>query len=485
MRIVLLLALLCLSACGKTQQVGAVYSAAAPLGTPPPEGKTIFLTIDGTGNSAISRTNAAHLFEMVDATSGARKGKLATYYAEGVGSRNQPLGLALGNGMSDDIRNAYTFLLGTYRKGDDIYLSGFSRGAYGVRALNGLIGFAGIPEAYALKPKDRARLARDLFRAYKIRKPAYDDARNALRLVRIDRVLGQYNLKGYQHSEPFSTPIKAMAIWDTVEALGMPDKRLTPVERIPEYFIEACNVKSVYHALALDDNRAYSFTPLTAGGSLLGKCPGRVERQRIEEVWFAGAHADVGGSYAPADRIDSHLPGVSLNWMLRHLANEGLLAKGTEVFEDKYGPIHDAKAYNAAYKVLYEHYRYPLKYQEEIDTLPKSKPKVHITALQRLLMLEKIDDTLKGQGCPSGTAAPRLFCSKEFGRFGFVAEMIAAGCMYPSVFGYALTPGQQCIRVICDPLPTGEERESTGYCDLEATEPDVRDNRGKRPEIAG
>lgn len=115
-----------LSGCATTN-VGALYPAAGERSTPV---KDILVTIDGTGNSQISRTNAARLFELVDANSAKRTAPLATYYAEGVGSRGEILGLATGKGIGTDVRQAYDFLTRTYHPKDRITLSGFSRGAY-------------------------------------------------------------------------------------------------------------------------------------------------------------------------------------------------------------------------------------------------------------------------------------------------------------------------------------------------------------------
>jgi hypothetical protein len=87
---------------------------------------------------------------------------------------------------------------------------------------------------------------------------------------------------------------------------------------------------------------------------------------QVEEVWFAGAHADVGGSYSPGGRTDGYLPGVSLNWMLDRLRPYKLFDASARAFEDREGPIHDAKAYSAAYKVMFRNRRKPLEYAARV-----------------------------------------------------------------------------------------------------------------------
>jgi uncharacterized protein (DUF2235 family) len=470
----IILLLMNLAAC-TTTSVGTSYPARidAPQGS-----KVIFLTIDGTGNSQVSRTNAGRLFELVDANSADRSVPLATYYAEGVGSRGQPLGLAIGQGMGRDVREAYDFLTRTYRTGgagresDRITLSGFSRGAYAVRILAGLVALAGIPDLSDREEEFRAHMVADLFAAYKIGGPASLADRNLLRMKRIRAVYDRYDVT--MSAQPVR--IRNLVLWDTVEALGLPDRRNDPTEDVPHYFIETCNVDRVFHAMAIDDNRAFSFTPIFARTAhMIDACGGATPH--VEEVWFAGAHADVGGGYAPDRQIDGFLSGVSLNWILDRLRDEGLFASNARVYEDRYGPIHDAKAYTAAYKILTRYRRTPFAYEYRSIGVD-SRPYVHISVLQRLLRLKELDATF--QNCVSKARVPRLLCAEELPSYGFLAEAvtpppapalpgaprpIGKPCLYKSVKGYALEPGQQCLRVVCD---SGvKESLSDFYCGLE------------------
>lgn len=412
--------------------------------------RDIFITIDGTGNSQISRTNAARLFEIIDAGSVSPAGReLATYYGEGVGSEGEILGLAAGMGMSEDIRNAYAFLTRTYRPGDRIVLSGFSRGAYAARALNGLIAVAGIPDLSSVTPNERKRIVKRVFSAYRNTPRRNWDIPERFD-KRLERVLKVYRDEGVViPAVDHGTKVKALAIWDTVEAMGWPDYSQDPDERDRHYYLTNCNVDHVFHALALDDNRAYSFTPIFAQGAKnYALCPEKETGAHVEEVWFAGAHADVGGTYAPDDQLEGHLPGISLNWMLERMVHVGLLPEGIAVFADENGPIHDAKGYSKAYTFLSEHFRYPKRYHEKVG-LAHINPKFHSSAIARLENALAIDANFahcRIARIPRKESA--ILCGYQLEQIGPVAELIERNCMKKTKTGYALIKNQPCIEVV-------------------------------------
>ena len=443
--LILVCALTSLSACISTQ-VGSIYRSSTETA---PIGRDIFVTIDGTGNSPVSRTNAARLFEMVDSASHLRGSReLATYYAEGVGSEGEFLGLAAGAGMSADIRNAYKFLTRTYRPGDRIFLSGFSRGAFGARALNGMIAVAGIPDLSDKPTSDQDRIVKRLFRAYKItRRKGHTHAQHFER--RLERVTAIYLDERIEpHGLDHAVPIAAMALWDTVEAMGWPDYTARPDERDRHYYLTNCNVNHIFHALALDDNRAYSFTPIFAQGARnYALCPEKEATAHIEEVWFSGAHADVGGSYAPGDMIDGHLQGVSLNWMLKRISPFGLVPKGSHVFADENGPIHDAKDFSGAYALLSRYFRYPLEYHGEAGV--ETRPAFHRSAVRRLARAIELDDYHpQCSRLSSNATGPTLLCGRDLDRYGPVAELKERNCITRGERGYSLVPDQKCINIV-------------------------------------
>lgn len=284
-RLLIALLALLLGACSTT--VGTLYQ---PAGVAPQTPRDIFIALDGTGNNQLSRTNVSRLYELVD---NSHVGKpRATYYGEGVGTGGRIIGAATGWGIGQDVRQAYAFLIDHWREGDRIFLAGFSRGAYTARILGGLIAIAGVPDLSRWPAKKRPAIIARIYDAYKTKRRRDDrlDKQNQRRLDAITKILGER-----PRSAGGEVMIEAMALWDTVEALGLPDRTANPFEDLDHYFLTTCNVKAAFHALSLDDNRAYSFTPILINTPRMrAAC---VEwRPQVEEVWFAGAHADVGGS---------------------------------------------------------------------------------------------------------------------------------------------------------------------------------------------
>ena len=476
-RIALLaLTLLALAGCS-TSQIGTLYQRAwqSPEASAN-QGRDIFLTLDGTSNTPIARTNAARLFEIVDSHSGGSDRQLATYYAEGVGSNGNPLGLIGGLGIADDIRNAFEFLTIHYRPGDRIFLSGFSRGAYAARAVGGLVATAGIPDLSGLSSKDRAKIVRKLSDAYAI-KPVDEDTRLTYferRQERIRRVLSEEGIAPRGLDQPIE--ITAMALWDTVAALGGPDRKADPREEVPQLLLTNCNVGKVFHALALDDNRSTNYTPVFADAyHIYAPCNGDNADGKVEEVWFAGSHSDTGGAYVAQAGIIDHMPGVSLNWILERFEAQGydLFPKGTRVFADPFGAIHNGREGSKIYELFKEVHRRPIAYQEMAYTPNPGDegdyavtrgdiplPSIHASALARLAIAKSLDAVFPecaGSREPDWTykADPsrkfRLLCSRDYEQFGLLAELRERDCLEEDANGYRLKPGQLCVKVVGEP----------------------------------
>ncbi|MEM6610555.1 MAG: DUF2235 domain-containing protein, partial [Pseudomonadota bacterium] len=251
--------------------------------------------------------------------------------------------------------------------------------------------------------------------------------------------------------------IEAMALWDTVESLGVPNRSSDPREEQDRYLLTNCNVKAVFHALALDDNRPKLFTPIYVDAKQnYADCTDDDEKARIEEVWFAGAHSDVGGTYPRNEVISNHLAGVSLNWMLRRLEPYKLAPENFEVYEDPFGAIHNARETLSAYRRIEKGFREPIDYQilaqflpEETtpdrDTRnaewPQKRPKVHASALARLRVVRQLNAFYSQ--CPSphqdtvsddqvDPDLPRLLCAHDLETTGFVAELKERQCLEKS-----------------------------------------------------
>ncbi|MCV6606181.1 MAG: DUF2235 domain-containing protein [Porticoccaceae bacterium] len=219
------------------------------------------------------------------------------FYDWGVGSYESRIsGGITGKGLHKNITDNYRYIVQNYAPGDEIWLFGFSRGAYTVRSLCGMINNCGI-----LKRPDAALIA-DAFRLYK--KPG---ARNAPK--------GDNSVAFRRAHSHRSRQVKFVGVWDTVGAMGIPLSFLGLFDDKDEFYDTKLgrNVKVARHALAIDEQRS-DFEPT-------------IWQQRpsldLQQMWFAGSHSDVGGSQKP-DADGSLLSDHPLRWMLAEAAANGL-----------------------------------------------------------------------------------------------------------------------------------------------------------------
>ena len=223
----------------------------------------------------------------------------ACYYHPGVGTmgaRNalspigkwwtRLIGLAFGYGVSDNIADAYQFLMRTFEPGDQVYVFGFSRGAYTARALCGLLHILG------LLTRGNEGLIPYAIRMVKRKKIEF--------IVTAD------------FKRTFSVECKPhfVGVWDTVSSLGW------VYSGVHFPFTRATNnpdLSIVRHAVSIDERRAF-FRENSFG-------PPHDPHQDVKEVWFAGVHSDVGGSYPESE---SQLSKTALRWMLCEAEIAGL-----------------------------------------------------------------------------------------------------------------------------------------------------------------
>lgn len=249
------------------------------------------------------------------------------YYDEGVGAKQTKnrwtfldlpdkfVGGALGSGIDHKIQDAYRFLCLNYQLGDEIYLFGFSRGAYTVRSLAGLIYNSGLPS------RENVKKIPDAYELYRDRNPDTEpdgEEANTFRERYGDRV-----------------PIKALCCWDTVAELGVPD--LWPGINLDKEFNERYNfhdhklnetIEHAFHAVAVDENRTeFYYTPMeVAQGQSTELC----------QVWFPGGHGCVGGG----SEEDRGLSDGALDWMLNKVSNLGLSVNRQKIaYENHHGVI--------------------------------------------------------------------------------------------------------------------------------------------------
>ena len=226
------------------------------------------------------------------------RANLTLYYEAGVQWRdwNGTLTVLLGKGIGKQIERTYGWLASRYREGDEIILVGYSRGAYAVRSLAGIIDQVGLlrPEAAT------ARNVRTAYRHYRL--GARSQTVEAFRRL---------------HCHP-RVEIAALGCWDTVKALGV---RLPVLWRWAEAATSFHNhdigphIRRAFHALALHETRQ-AFAPI------LWRTPEGRPRC-VEQVWFRGTHTDVGGQAGGRAR-SRPLSNIPLVWMLGRLEQEGL-----------------------------------------------------------------------------------------------------------------------------------------------------------------
>ncbi|MBH81726.1 MAG: hypothetical protein CMQ49_14555 [Gammaproteobacteria bacterium] len=218
------------------------------------------------------------------------------FYDWGVGSYYNPVvGGMSGSGMMKNIQDGYRFIVQNYDPGDEIYLFGYSRGAYTARALAGMLNKCGI-----LK-KTEADQIPAAFKFYKKKgaKPRSPEGRQWRRSHSVDGKKGE---------------VAFLGVWDTVGALGIPTRALAFVEEKDLFYDEmlGSNVVRARHAVAIDEKRKDFGPTLWA----------HAQARDVKQVWFAGVHGDIGGGAKPKD--GKFLGDVALAWMAREATLGGL-----------------------------------------------------------------------------------------------------------------------------------------------------------------
>ena len=249
--------------------------------------KNIILLSDGTGNGTAKRhkTSVWRLYDALDLHCIDQ----VAFYDDGVGSQEflpfKLLGGVFGWGLKRNVRKLYKFLCRNYKAGDRIYLFGFSRGAFTVRMLAGMIDYCGVYTDYT-DEQDLHQVALDNYNAF----------RSSFKTGQLTRGLRIFLGKTEAVHTPHTPDIEFIGVWDTVDAYGLPIDELAKVWdyliypiHFPDYTLSN-KVRKACHALSVDDERL-TFHPVLWDES------GETDTTRIEQVWFPGVHSDVGGGY--------------------------------------------------------------------------------------------------------------------------------------------------------------------------------------------
>jgi uncharacterized protein (DUF2235 family) len=311
--------------------------------------KNLVVCCDGTSNQfSQNRTNVAKLCLTLLQESGRQE----VFYHPGLGTMEPPgaltslaikltkvLGLAIGYGLQNDIRDAYVFLMNHYEPGDRVFLFGFSRGAYTVRALTGLLRMYGL-----LRPGNEPLVPYAIRMMYGVNNlpERSGDRRVSSRMSRAAEDIWGL-AKEFKRSFAVACNPAFVGLWDTVNSVGL----ISQSFHVP-YTSSNPDIAVARHALAIDEHRGF-FRPAQWFPKPLPS-PEHGPKDLLQ-VWFAGCHSDVGGGFPEAE---SGLSKCALEWMIGEAAAEGLLflpgrlremlgqGETAYVKPDPDGPLHDS-----------------------------------------------------------------------------------------------------------------------------------------------
>ncbi len=304
--------------------------------------KRIITCSDGTWNlpgdiegGKLIRTNVQKTFEAICNEDGAGIHQIK-FYDEGIGTSGtrtkRMFDGATGAGIDQNIIDIYKFICWNYSQGDEIYLFGFSRGAYTARSLAGMIRNSGLVKNNNLVLINRA------YEMYRDRTPATNpDSPEAVEFRA-------------QYCQP-EVRIKFIGVWDTVGSLGVPVHIFGNKSKYEFHDTTLSSyVDYAYHALAIDEKRK-SFQPALWEQSSKIKELGI--SQLLEQVWFRGVHSNIGGGYP-----DEGLSDIALQWMVEKAVSSGLAFEKTylekNINPDGKGKLYDSFVFPFSWQGAYK-----------------------------------------------------------------------------------------------------------------------------------
>jgi uncharacterized protein (DUF2235 family) len=325
----------------------------APAISQPTRPKKLAVFLDGTWNNVEDDTNVWRL-KLLCAPASIDGSPQLAYYEIGV---NGFLGGVFGKGLDQAIIDAYEWLIEQYNPGDDLCIFGFSRGAYTARSLAGFIAKCGLLQAGA--PLG----VKQLYNRYR-----RTDARTlwALLDAQENGTLGDVSIEEqWMMKYSMAIHIKFVGVWDTVGALGIPLFSIPGISRSTLGFLTTGLRRPIdhgFHALAVDEHRrAFSPTLWTVRHSTAPNpdAPPPRELASVEQRWFVGAHANVGGGYE-----SDLLPQIPLRWLMKKASLHGLAFRNDVDLDGDELTAAVADSYGAfmygAYRLLSRPYYRPI-----------------------------------------------------------------------------------------------------------------------------
>jgi uncharacterized protein (DUF2235 family) len=306
---------------------------------------------DGTWNTPDKGANPTNVVKIVRAIRNkADDVSQVVFYDKGVGTGG-PLdriaGGASGEGLTENMIDGYRFLANNYEENDEIYVFGFSRGAYTARSLAGFIGLAGLISPLGLG--GGLKHAIEIYRNTALQRTQKLEKIQALRLDRTEHVR-----------------IRCVGVWDTVGSLGIPGDlgRLFLGNKYYFHDVQLSDqVEVALHAIAIDEKRS-AFAPTLW---VRPKATQLATGQQVEQVWFPGVHSNVGGSYR-----DAGLSDIALDWMVKRVSQLTGLTFDQRYLKAEVKPNAYGKGVESRSALYKDSVLYP--YQRLINqTIPKGK----------------------------------------------------------------------------------------------------------------
>lgn len=272
--------------------------------------KRIALFLDGTWNNVDDNTNVYRAKSLCN-----KSPEQLCYYSAGVGTQKgeRLSGGMFGIGINEEVLAAYEWLVDHYERDAKIFIFGFSRGAFTARSLAGFISVCGL-----LKPGSPISL-KQVYERYR-----HGKTKNSILTLahKDESELSQEDIWQKRYSRPI--PIWFQGVWGTVGALGVPGPLIPRVSKDDFAFLETdlrINDTHAYHALAIDEHReAFAPTLWVKKTPKQGDTFAPRGLNQVEQRWFVGAHANVGGGYA-----NDLLAQIPLKWLMSKAVAHGLV----------------------------------------------------------------------------------------------------------------------------------------------------------------
>ncbi|MGA7156164.1 MAG: DUF2235 domain-containing protein [Acidobacteriaceae bacterium] len=345
--------------------------------------RNIVICCDGTGNEYCdANSNVVKLYHAME-----QSAQQVVYYHPGVGTMGAQqsltaagktwtkwLGLGFGYGLSENIADAYGFLMQNYQPEDRVFVFGFSRGAYTARALCGLLEMCGL-----VRPGNEGQIPYAL-RLFKRQRGRFDAVRGVPSKF--------YIAKGFKATFSVECNPYFAGLWDTVSSVGwFLDLSGLKKGSMP-HTTKLDQVNVVRHAVLLDERRSFFRQNLVDAMD----CPGDPKRD-LKQVWFAGVHSDVGGSYPEAE---AGLANITLRWMLKEAEAAGLKLVPGQKWALLGGSLYHARARHTA--MLHKSLHGPLwslaefwpKAVKRLLSAPCVKPAVYKGSLRANLFRRRV-----------------------------------------------------------------------------------------------